>query len=218
MTRVSKLLAATAIVAAGFAGQANATPYYSSFQTSTARITPNGSTDLLSATSLSFNAGVSALSIFGFQTGASSFGPNYTSLGNVNGGETITLSTASISTAGTDTGFHFSWVDEVDSVTFTFTATSELVSNNTIGNSSGLNFSWIGNVTSTNPSLFASQTADFTLGFTQTGNGQHPYTGSISLSGTFDTPNTLTTVPEPMTMSILGLGLAGLAAARRRRA
>jgi hypothetical protein len=42
--------------------------------------------------------------------------------------------------------------------------------------------------------------------------------GATSLTITSDNPFSIATVPEPMTLSVLGLGLAGLAAVRRRRA
>jgi len=53
--------------------------------------------------------------------------------------------------------------------------------------------------------------ASETIGFTQTAGGE------ISLSGTFASPPASNPVPEPLTLSVVGAGLAGLVAIRRRK-
>lgn len=212
MNRASKLLAATALVAVGFAGEAFAVPYASSFNANpSGSLSDVGGSTIPTATSINVNNGVSAYSIGSFSSGTSiQFGLTYIDLGTV--GDTLTFSTASFNIAGGQNTLSVSWSD-IATGTHTFTATSELSPGLvTLGQSSFLNLSWVGNIVNSDTVDYPNQTADFTLSFNQTG------TGSISSSATFDTPNTLTTVPEPVSMSILGLGLAGLAAARRRRA
>jgi hypothetical protein len=53
--------------------------------------------------------------------------------------------------------------------------------------------------------------ASETIGLTQTSGGQ------ISLSGTFTSPPAASPVPEPVTIAVFGVGMAGLAALRRRK-
>lgn len=203
MTRVSKLLAATAIVAAGFAGQAHATLYALNGTTSLVALgnptvsggsvdfgTPgiagfaSGSTgDLTNGTYVSAIAGLSQLF-----TGAFTYSTTVGANGGV-GTFSLTFNNGQVFTPSS-----------ITTTAYTVTGIGPTAST-TIGEY------FFGSLTND------SNSASFTLSLTSTGGS------AFSASGTLATPAvTPPTVPEPMSMSILGLGLAGLAAARRRRA
>jgi hypothetical protein len=42
-------------------------------------------------------------------------------------------------------------------------------------------------------------------------------TGAVSINGTFASPSTVTTVPEPITLALFGAGLAGMGMMRRKK-
>ncbi len=100
----------------------------------------------------------------------------------------------------------------------TFTASSEQV---LVKSATNLDLFFLGtytpNFSGTDGVYDPGETASFRLGVTRTGQGS---TFSTSFSGSFASPPTtiVTTVPEPVSMSILGAGLLGLGLARRRKA
>jgi len=108
------------------------------------------------------------------------------------------------------TGFHSTMETvTIDSDTFVFTQ---------IEAASGLpghvDVTWVGQITAA-PGLAVPQSADMTAAFTQASAG-----GEIGGVFSISTPSTVTppSVPEPVSVAILGMGLLGLGLTRRKRA
>lgn len=200
MTRISTLLAASALCVFG-AASANAIPI--AFQTTltlgdmagganAASYTGTGGTNAgLLVDALSFNPGGVEILV-----STSAFGGNAGATGDV-----VTFTPNPINAGNTLVDMNWG--------TYSFTATTVAFTTNAVTNA--VNYLFAGNFHDSS-GFFADQTADLSLGFTQTGSGVAP-----SFSGTFDSPQTIQ-VPEPMSVAMMGAGLAGLALARRRRA
>jgi len=96
----------------------------------------------------------------------------------------------------------------------TFMGTSSNVKLNPLSNSNNraVAFDALGTFTPFGPTTV--DTASLTGAFTQTGGA----TGAVSFSFTLNAPAVRFAVPEPAAVGVLGLGIAGLALARRRRA
>ena len=213
MTRISKLLGVTSLVAAGLVGSANATPINFTITTymigavstngSGGNIVTGASSVTLPAASTPFGVFVSAVSgpraSVATTAGATVTAPvvfsNYTLPIGPSTGQSITPFTVTIGT-----------------MVFSF---SQQVSNN-------YQFISYNPLTSTSGVL----KEDFT-GTVQSGAGIVGSTDSLSLQCQDPSGSSTCTVqifvpsadpvPEPITMSVLGAGIAGLVVARRRR-
>ncbi len=99
----------------------------------------------------------------------------------------------------------------------TFTAASEAVIHQNAG---FLDLFFLGtynpNFSGAGGAYDGSEAASLRLSITRSGNDAGGY--SVSFSGSFASPPTSTTIPEPATMAILGASLLGLGLVRRRRA
>ena len=205
MNLIGKILGATALVA-GFAVGLSAPAsagYSSQFNTQQSDFTDTyaplgGANSLLTATSVTFTDENIQLS------NPATRGPLY---------QNNALMTFSVHTFGLSGGvatwsgpFTVTWVAGVN--TFQFTASNSAYSTSSQLGANYLNLTFIGTVISTNdPTDFPIQQATFGLTAVDTGSPQ------LSVAGKFVTP-----VPEPISMVVIGAGLAGLAAVRRRRA
>jgi hypothetical protein len=203
MTRIGNFLGATALVAAaavGLSAPAQA-GYISSWATGLTRGTsPSINTpDLASATVITFDNQQ-------YQNNGS--GITYLSPLGAN----LTIVPASLNVTATPSGaitggtFQITWI--ANSVTWTFVADiSQSFQRASANGSDSLTMFFLGDVSSNSVS-YPSQVAQFVDTFSQAGTNS-----AVSENGTFSTP-----VPEPISMVVIGAGLAGLAAVRRRRA
>jgi hypothetical protein len=201
MTRVSKLLGATALIAVGVAGgvaPAHAT-YVSSFSFVGEAPTVN-------------TGSVQTGTVFDMSSTLYQVSGNGAVMGSLFNQMTpspvaFTVTGASSGTATFASPFTLSWV--ANGIDWTFTATSATFTRNSNAGSYTLTLYFDG--TLTDNGVYVTQSALLSDSFTQSGGG------TISEGGSFTTPDP-NTVPEPASMAIVGLGLAGIAAVRRRRA
>jgi len=206
MIRASKLLAATALIASAVIGSANATVM--TFGIANFAATSDTSNHIEAGTT-SIGFGLSIVNT----SGASAY--------NINNGSTfVTFAPSSVSTVVGVLGTPL--VVTAGNVTFDFTSVASAqyqitpyvaAVGVTPATAGFLKETFIGTVTSdiTGGGISVTgQTA--TMALTCNDNG------SLSCSESVATPGDAALVPEPVSMSIVGFGLAGLAAVRRRRA
>jgi MYXO-CTERM domain-containing protein len=204
MTRVSKLLGATALIAAGIVGHANA--YYVASLTTGGN--PTVTSTLLNATAINFGLEyqsggtsplVGAVVVPGVYYGPASFGLASVGVGLANFGY-VTLSAP----------FTITWTAANGNI-WEFSALTGSYTRNGAALSNTLSIYLDGQLVDENNAAL-DQSALFVDSFSQQNSG-----GTIAESGVLSTPDP-NSLPEPVSMGIVGLGLAGLAAVRRRRA
>lgn len=216
MSIVGKILGGAAILGSvALAGQAHAIPvgvnYVSNWQGASNNQTgsialSSTSANLLNTTSVDISGAFATINTAGFfvSSGASplSFaaGSNPILL-NGAGGVTSPFSASWQVTSGFG-GQTFTTPD-----TFTFTSSISNYGTALVTNSPFMNIGFFGSV-SDSQGVFATQAADLSITLNQA-----TISAPVSAAFSFQTPYS---VPEPISMSILGLGLAGLAAVRRR--
>lgn len=207
MIRIGKFLGATALIAVGAVGHANAT--YSSSLTfsgnpsvadslSDAVVINFGTEAQSGGTSPLLGTVVVPLVFYGYATfGLSSVGVGLGNLGSVTGVSALTP-------------FTISWI-AASGDHFTFSASSGNFTRNFNSGSYTLSIYLDGQIVDAQNAAL-DQSALFVDNFSQAGT-----LGLLSESGVMSTPDP-NALPEPVSMGIVGLGLAGIAAVRRRRA
>jgi hypothetical protein len=231
MFSVSKLLGATALVAAVALASAPASAgYIDSFGTTgyNPQVTDPAANGNPAVTSRSANLGSATSVTFGSEYITSSSSPvsgtNPLSSAYFNSPfdyhvDAVTFSpalfTVTTATSGTlsvsaGSPFTLSWYNAANGIYWVATATSATFART----AASLTLDFLGNVTAyddaahtVTDATYGTQSFSFADSFTQTTNG-----ASITEAGSFATP-----VAEPISMTVIGAGLAGLVAARRRR-
>ena len=205
MTRLSKLLCATALIAVGGYNVANATTVLTFTYGSTPAVTVGG------------DGNIGDQSTLGLVAGTVSAAPSPNSIpAAVAAGDASNFNVSSLTVAGANvnstlTGNNVGLTFTFGSGDYVFTAltgyvySSELV-NSPIGVAGG-NFSgtWVEGGTTYDATL--------SINYSET----TPASGVASYSGVFTGTDIPANVPEPISMTLFGLGVAGIAAARRRR-
>ncbi len=191
------LLAAT--VLAGFAGSAHAGVI--DFGGDLANISAQPSGDLTTSITIMFTAATTATAVGGDDTtgihvgDAVHFAP---AVSNV--------VTAAIESTGSPTTLTKQWTVGTD----IFTETVSYVS--TTDSGTGISVNYVGTVTDTS-ATFVAVPVELNFALSETGTG-HVITGGYTDSSNFTPPGK---IPEPFSMALLGVGLAGLGFVRRRR-
>jgi hypothetical protein len=122
------------------------------------------------------------------------------------GGSAVSLSTNDVSPT---TG---SLTVTVGSLAFDYT--SEVSSYTTLGKGATLTLAFSGTLVADSSNAVATPaSSDFVIAITQATLGS----GNISYTANLDVPNIQRSVPEPISLTLLGSGLLGLGLARRRR-
>ena len=204
MTRIGRFIGATALIAVGVVGHANAT-YVASLTTGG---NPTVADSLSDATTINFGTeaqtgGTSPLLgaaiVPGFYYGAATFGLSSVGVG---------LGSLGAVTLGAP--FTITWV-AANGNTWEFSALSGNFTRNFNSGSYTLSIYLDGQLVNENNAAL-DQSALFVDNFSQAG-----LSGALAESGVLSTPDP-NALPEPVSMGIVGLGLAGIAAVRRRRA
>jgi hypothetical protein len=195
------LLAAT--VLAGFAGSAHAGVI--DFGGNLNNITAQPSGDLTSSNTIMFT-GLTAATAKG--------GDDTTGIVVSGSGTPVTFApssggivTAAIEAAGTPQTLTKSWSVGSDNYVETVSYTS------TTNSGTGISVNYIGTVTDS-ASNFVNVPVELNFALSETGTG-HVITGAYTDSSVFTPPPGK--IPEPFSMSLLGMGLVGLGFVRRRR-
>ncbi len=182
MTRISKLLCATALIAAGAVSQANALPTFNQTFSANAASGVSGDNGTPLTITLGSNQVVNQL---------------ITNDLGLSIGNALTWSVSTVTS--TTSGFTVT----IGALTFTETGYVSGFQNGVAG--SGLTFN--GDFSETG---YQTESGTLNVGFSAGLENSTNYSAFFNVTAP-------ATVPEPISMSILGLGVAGLAAARRRR-
>ena len=219
MTRISKLLCATALIAAGAVGQANANVVLS-FAIATSATVAVDTTNITAGTatqSFTYKTSNAATAFVVSGTPTSTPSSVVTNLA-MTGGDTVTITGGTIAgayttiTIPTVVGGFTAFDLTVDGLDFQFTSVSSVNLTASGANSPGyINEALLGTVINSASQGFDGASVSLSESCNQTKIGSQ-----ITCSFVLDTPAVINNVPEPVTMSLFGLGVVGLAAARRR--